>query len=88
MCYKIAKKTDKEIIAIEKKFYHHLCDMFLEMIKSLSITEKELTKRFQFTNPEILTAFEKQGISINLMLGHYASYEWLFAMQFYLKSRS
>ena len=32
---------------IEKKFYKHLCDVFLEMAKNLTISEKEIKKRFK-----------------------------------------
>ncbi len=79
-------KTLNEIRSIERKFYHHLCDMFLEMIKSLSISEDELKKRYLFTNPEILVNYENQGQSTSVMMGHFASYEWVFALQLYLKN--
>ena len=79
-------KGEKEINQIEIKFYRHLCDMFLEMAKSLSITEKELNSRYQFTNPEVLNSFEKENKCVNLVMGHYASYEWMFSIQSYLKN--
>jgi len=78
------EKTDTEIITIEKKFYHHLCDMFLEMTKSLSITKEELDKRYVFENIALVADYNEAGQSANIMMGHYASYEWVFAMQFYL----
>ena len=31
--------TDKERLIIEKKFYTHLCDIFLEMIKTFNLDE-------------------------------------------------
>ena len=37
-------KTEKEIATIRKKFYKHLCDMFLEMAKTMSISKNELEK--------------------------------------------
>lgn len=70
------EKSDKERIGIMKKFYKHMCDMFLEMIKSISISEKQLTKRFVFKNPEELKRLEQQNKSVIVMYGHYASYEW------------
>ena len=30
--------SDKERLEIEKKSYHHLCDMFLEMVKTMTIS--------------------------------------------------
>lgn len=75
------EKSSEEIIKIRKKFYAHMCDMFLEMVKSISISEEELKKRFVFTNLEELRRIEKLDKSIMLMCGHYASFEWLFALQ-------
>jgi KDO2-lipid IV(A) lauroyltransferase len=75
------EKSSEEIIKIRKKFYAHMCDMFLENIKSISISEEELKKRFVFTNLEELRRIEKLDKSIMLMCGHYASFEWLFALQ-------
>lgn len=73
-------KSLEEIKIIEKKSYHHLCDMFLEMIKTLSISRKEIEKRFTYTNLDVYTDLEKKGKSIALMCAHYASYEWVISM--------
>ena len=67
-------------LEIEKKSYQHLCDLFLEMIKTLTITEKEMNKRFITKNIEVIKNLEKKGKSIALMTGHYASYEWSISM--------
>ena len=72
--------SDKERLVIEKKFYSHLCDMFLEMIKTLSISKKEMDERFKFTNLEVYKDLEKKGKSITLLCAHYASYEWVISM--------
>lgn len=72
--------SDKERLAIEKKSYHHLCDMFLEMIKTMTLSEKEMNKRFKFTNLDLYLDLEKKHKSIALMCAHYASYEWVISM--------
>jgi Kdo2-lipid IVA lauroyltransferase/acyltransferase len=74
--------TDKERLRIEKKFYSHLCDMFLEMAKTMTISKEEIEKRYRFTNLELLHEFEKKNKSISLMIGHYASYEWTVSMNY------
>ena len=79
-------KTNMEKRAIEKRFYHHLCDVFLEMIKTISISEKELRNRFVFENVALSQAYENNNQSFLLILGHYASYEWINALQFYMKN--
>jgi Kdo2-lipid IVA lauroyltransferase/acyltransferase len=77
-------KSNKEIFVIRKKFYKHMCDMFLEMIKSISISRSQLSKRFIITNPEELGRLESLNKSIILMYGHYASYEWSYVIENYL----
>ncbi|MEO2127051.1 MAG: lysophospholipid acyltransferase family protein [Christiangramia sp.] len=85
----LPEKSDVEIRQIRKKFYAHMCDMFLEMIKSMSISEKELKRRFTYTNLDFLRRLEEQNKSIIFMCGHYASYEWLISLQLHgLKFRS
>lgn len=69
-----------ERLLIEKKSYRHLCDMFLEMIKTMTISREEMEKRFKFTNIDLYRDFEKKEKSIALMVAHYASYEWIISM--------
>lgn len=80
------KKSSSELKQIEKKFYHHLCDLFIEMIKTLSISEKELRNRMIYTNIDLVQDYEARGKSAIVILGHYASYEWSFAMQLHVKN--
>lgn len=77
------EKSSAEIKKIRIRFYRHMCDMFLEMIKSISISEEQLKARFSFTNLEVVIQARMTGKSAILMCGHYASYEWANAIQFY-----
>ena len=72
--------SDKERLEIEKKSYHHLCDMFLEMVKTMTISSEEMNKRFKITNLEVIKEYEKKGKSIMLIASHYASWEWLITL--------
>lgn len=81
------EKSEAEKTRIMKAFYHHLCDMILESIKSMTISEAEMKKRFIFTNIEEIHALEKANKSIILMCGHYASWEWMFIVQKYIRHR-
>ena len=80
-------KSDKEIAIIRKKFYHHLCDMILEAIKSITISEDEMKKRYVFTNVEEVHKLEKENKSIVLLMGHYASWEWIFILQVFVNHK-
>ncbi|WP_026976947.1 lysophospholipid acyltransferase family protein [Flavobacterium tegetincola] len=66
-----------ERLAIERKFYTHMVDMFLEMIKTMNISDEEINKRFVITNIELIKEYENKGKSVILMCAHYASWEWL-----------
>ena len=62
------EKSEEERLVIEKKFFRHMCDIFLEMIKTLGISNKEVQKRFTVTNMEVLHELEAKGINTMLML--------------------
>ena len=72
--------SDAERKEIEKKFYQHMCDMFLEMIKTMSITPEEMEKRFTITNMDLFHEYENKGKSVVLVASHYASWEWLLTL--------
>ena len=64
----------------ERKFYHHFCDIFIEMIKTMSISETEMKKRYTFTNMGVAGKFMNNNRDLILCLGHYASYEWVLSL--------
>lgn len=77
------EKSSEEIKKIRREFYRHFCDIFLEMVKTLTISDKELKKRFIYKNPEELHRLESLQKSYIIMIGHYASYEWVIALHFF-----
>ncbi len=77
-------KTDKELMEIQKKFYHHFVDIFIEMIKSFTISKKEIKKRYKFTNIQLVNDIEKQGKDIVIMGAHYANWEWVINLNNYV----
>lgn len=81
-------KTTEELRVIERKFYHHFCDTLLEMVKSYKMSEQEMKRRMVFTNIEVLRKYEEEERNILFMCSHYASYEWLLSLAYYLKHKS
>ena len=71
------EKTSEEILKIEHEFFHWLCDYFVEAIKLLSISEKELRRHFTITNSEEIEACFRSGQNVAAILGHYCNWEWL-----------
>lgn len=74
-------KSELERLQIEKDFYKHFCDLFLEMIKSLSMDAETMRRRFKIINPEKITEMEQHNKSILFMAGHHANYEWMTSFQ-------
>lgn len=77
-------KSVTEIVVYEKEFYHHLCDYFVETVKTLRMSEEEVKKRMHFVNPELLNQLVKDGHSCIMCLGHYANWEWVTSIVFHL----
>jgi len=76
--------TREERRAIERKFYKNLSDVFLEMAKNLTISEKQIKKRFKFKNMELINAHEEKKESTILLLGHYSNWEGMLSIGYHL----
>jgi len=77
------EKSGQEIRAIEKKFYRHLADIFIETFKLTNMSMNQLAKRMKLTNPEILSRLHKEGRDILAVIGHYNNWEWLQSINYY-----
>lgn len=71
------EKSEKELRKIEHDFYRHLCDVIVETLKLLHISDKALRRRVVVTNPELVSATAASSPAIILFLGHYANWEWV-----------
>lgn len=78
--YAFPEKTEIEQKQIAKKFYNHFTDLFMESVKSFSISEKEIKKRYCYKNPELVNDYVKQGRSIALVGAHQANWEWSISL--------
>lgn len=75
------EKSEKERRKIERKFYRHLTDLLAEGAKNLSISKKNLKKRFRVENPEVMEELYKKKKSVLLVSGHYNNWEWMITSQ-------
>jgi KDO2-lipid IV(A) lauroyltransferase len=81
-------KSQTEKLQIEKDFYHYLGDLFVETIKSFTISEKALLKRISFQNLEILGPYFEKNQNVIITLGHIGNYEMIAkAMPFHFKHK-
>jgi Kdo2-lipid IVA lauroyltransferase/acyltransferase len=70
------EKSEKEIEEIAKKFYHHFCDILIEILKLFNISPKEMKKRMRLKDPDVFNDdFEKKK-NILVVIGHYNNWEW------------
>jgi len=79
------EKTYDELRIIEKKFYHHLCDLFVETFSLQHMNNKKLTERYRITNPEILDELYEKNKDVTAVLGHYGNWEWLLIIPLYTR---
>lgn len=77
-------RSQEEINTIERKFYRHLCDLFVESIKLLHVSDREMLRRFVVTNGEVVNETSSEGHSQLIMLGHYCNWEWVQAISLYM----
>jgi Kdo2-lipid IVA lauroyltransferase/acyltransferase len=70
------EKTEKEITAIAKAFYHHFCDILVEGIKAFSMSAEESTKRMKIMNPELFLPFYEKKQPVIIVQAHYNNWEW------------
>lgn len=72
------EKSEPDLRVIEKQFYKHLSDIFVETFKALSISKTELQKRVVFSE-QFKKTFDtyyqnKQGVVV--VMGHVGNWEW------------
>ena len=79
------EKSDKEIFEIRKKFYHHFTDVFIELIKSFTVSKEEVYKRYKYTNIDFFDELYKDGKSVILTGPHYANWEWIMSLDSFVK---
>lgn len=73
-------KPLNELIETRKKFYHHFVDMFLEMVKSFTISKEGVYKHYKYTNIDFFAELFKDGKSVVLVGPHYANWEWIMSL--------
>lgn len=72
------EKSDKEIAKISRRYYRHLCDIFLETFKTLTIRKSTFLKRCKIS-PQAKILFDdyfQKKKSMIAVMGHYGNWEW------------
>ncbi|MDR2915074.1 MAG: lysophospholipid acyltransferase family protein [Tannerella sp.] len=82
-------KTEKEIARLERRFYHHFADYIMETIKLAHISQKELLRRADIRNPELVFELLDKGHTCMIMImGHYGNWEWFSGATAHFQGRA
>ncbi len=68
--------SESEIINIEKKFYQHLSDLFLEGIKGMLLSDREIIKRYKILTPESPNQPFREGKASLFAGSHFNNWEY------------
>lgn len=71
------EKSERELNRLRDRYYWHLSQIALEMVKMLTISRRSLQRRYHCVNPEVVNNFFEQGRSVILMSSHYNNWEWM-----------
>ena len=70
------EKDVAEIKRIEKRFYHNLCDLFVETCKLTRMSVEDAKQRIKVANPDVVTHLFDQGKSLFFAFPHSGNWEW------------
>jgi Kdo2-lipid IVA lauroyltransferase/acyltransferase len=70
------EKPEAEIKKICNAYYRYLCDLLLETLKTLNMSERKTKERVIFHNQPWLDKFYEEKKSIIIVMGHYGNWEW------------
>lgn len=62
---------------VERQFYRHFADYFVETVKLLHISDDDMRRRLVFKNVEVIEDAIRSGQGIVLYAAHYANWEWI-----------
>ncbi len=66
-----------ERTVIHKQFLKNFCDVLIEVLKSVSMSEDQMRARMRVTNIELARGYLDAGQSIMLITSHLCNWEWL-----------
>lgn len=68
-------KNEKAIQQITKNFYRYLCDLLVESIKTITMSERYVRRYVKFHKVECLDELYDEGKSFVIVMGHYGNWE-------------
>lgn len=69
-------KNKNEIDIAFRAYYHYLCDLVLETLKTMKMTKKEVSEHCIFNSTQWLDKYFEEKRNILVVMGHYGNWEW------------
>ena len=69
--------TDAERERVHKRFLKNFCDVVIEVLKSVSMTEDDMRGRVRIVNLDAARQYLDAGQSVMLVTSHLGNWEWL-----------
>ena len=69
--------TDAERERVHKRFLKNFCDVVIEVLKSVSMTEGDMRSRVRIVNLDAARQYLDAGQSVMLVTSHLGNWEWL-----------
>lgn len=79
------EKPEKELRKIERKFYIHLSDIFIENLAMVHMPHWRFRKFIKHVNPELVSDYYDKGKSVIVAMGHYGNWEFMIDIPYHLK---
>ena len=76
-------KSAEELKTIGKKFYRHLADLMIEILKLTHMSKAQSLRRMTIVNIELLERLYAEGRDVAAVIGHYNNWEWLKSLIFH-----
>jgi KDO2-lipid IV(A) lauroyltransferase len=70
------EKSKKELRRIERRFFRYFCDLFIETFYEMHMSKKEVLRRMDLGDVDLILEQYAKGKSIMLMSAHYGNWEW------------
>lgn len=80
------EKSSDELVRLEKKFYHFLCDCFVETVKLASMSPRKMKRHMVFHGVELVeqACLRDGNRFVFIFLGHYGNWEWIASLPYWM----
>ena len=81
------EKSEAERRIIERRFYRHLADLFVETLKVTHMSARQISKRFRIRDLSLVHRLYNEGRDIITVCSHYNNWEWLSSLSLALYTK-